>query len=298
MVFSKYVEKGGRYMNGNIMTTVPNNLMNVITSYAQELYDNPLKLILLVIDITIVIMLLVKLFKIVKDSRAWQLLKGICIFIIAMGISSLLHLNILNYLLTSFVTYGTVFVVLFQPELRRSLEELGSNKLTRFFGIDKDIETKTKEEIYKVAIAAFELSKEKTGALIVLERDIEIKDIIATGVAMDAEISPQLLVNIFVPKTPLHDGAVVISGGRIKAAACMLPLAGDKDIARELGTRHRAAIGISKESDAIAVVVSEETGKVSIAKDRNSDCWCKRRSIKKDLNKESNNKKKIRNKKR
>ncbi|MCI8518606.1 MAG: TIGR00159 family protein [Clostridia bacterium] len=259
-------------MNGNIMTTVPNNLMNVITSYAQELYDNPLKLILLVIDITIVIMLLVKLFKIVKDSRAWQLLKGICIFIIAMGISSLLHLNILNYLLTSFVTYGTVFVVLFQPELRRSLEELGSNKLTRFFGIDKDIETKTKEEIYKVAIAAFELSKEKTGALIVLERDIEIKDIIATGVAMDAEISPQLLVNIFVPKTPLHDGAVVISGGRIKAAACMLPLAGDKDIARELGTRHRAAIGISKESDAIAVVVSEETGKVSIAKDRNSDC--------------------------
>ena len=165
------------------------------------------------------------------------------------------------------MTYGVVLVVLFQPELRRSLEELGSNKLTRFFGIDKDIETKTKEEIYKVAIAAFELSKTKTGALMVLERDIEIKDIIATGVQLDAEISPQLIVNIFVPNTPLHDGAIVISGGRIKAAACMLPLAGDKDIARELGTRHRAAIGISKESDAIAVVVSEETGKVSIAKD-------------------------------
>lgn len=254
-------------MNSNLITTVPNNLMNVITNYAQELYDNPLKLIVLVIDITIVVLILIKLFKIVKDSRAWQLLKGICFLIIAMGISSLLHLNILNYILTSFVTYGTVFVVLFQPELRRSLEELGSNKLTRFFGIDKDIETKTKEEIYKVAIAAFELSKDKTGALIVIERDIEIKDIIASGVAMDAEISPQLLVNIFVPKTPLHDGAVVISGGRIKAAACMLPLAGDKDIARELGTRHRAAIGISKESDAIAIVVSEETGKVSIAKD-------------------------------
>ena len=165
------------------------------------------------------------------------------------------------------MTYGVVLVVLFQPELRRSLEELGSNKLTRFFGIDKDIETKTKEEIYKVAIAAFELSKTKTGALMVLERDIEIKDIIATGVQLDAEISPQLIVNVFVPNTPLHDGAIVISGGRIKAAACMLPLAGDKDIARELGTRHRAAIGISKESDAIAVVVSEETGKVSIAKD-------------------------------
>jgi len=100
-----------------------------------------------------------------------------------------------------------------------------------------------------------------------MERDIEIKDIISSGVQIDAEISPQLIVNIFVPNTPLHDGAIVISGGRIKAAACMLPLAADKDIARELGTRHRAAIGISKESDAVAIVVSEETGKVSIAKD-------------------------------
>ena len=195
------------------------------------------------------------------------MLRGIGLIIILMALSSLLHLDIFNYILTSFMTYGVVLVVLFQPELRRSLEELGSNKLTRFFGIDKDIETKTKEEIYKVAIASFELSKSKTGALIVLERDIEIKDIIASGVQLDAEISPQLIVNIFSPKTPLHDGAIVISGGRIKAAACMLPLAGDKDIARELGTRHRAAIGISKESDAIAIVVSEETGKVSIAKD-------------------------------
>ena len=134
-----------------------------------------------------------------------------------------------------------------------------------------------------MAIAAFELSKEKTGALIVIERDIEIKDIIATGVLMDSEISPQLLVNIFVPKTPLHDGAVVISGGRIKAAACMLPLAGDKDIARELGTRHRAGIGISKESDAIAIVVSEETGKVSIAKDGTLIADVKEETLKKIL---------------
>lgn len=221
----------------------------------------------MIIDIGIVIFLFTKLFKIARDSRAWQLLRGIGLIIILMALSSLLHLDIFNYILTSFMTYGVVLVVLFQPELRRSLEELGSNKLTRFFGIDKDIEAKTKEEIYKVAIAAFELSKSKTGALIVIERDIEIKDIISTGVQIDSEISPQLIVNIFVPNTPLHDGAIVISGGRIKAAACMLPLAGDKDIARELGTRHRAAIGISKESDAIAIVVSEETGKVSIAKD-------------------------------
>ena len=133
--------------------------------------------------------------------------------------------------------------------------------------MEKDIATKTKEDIYKVVIAAMELAKTKTGALIVLERDIKIKDIISTGVEIDGVVSPQVLVNIFVPNTPLHDGAVIISDNKIAAAACMLPLASDADIAKELGTRHRAAIGISKESDSIAVVVSEETGKVSVAKD-------------------------------
>lgn len=254
-------------MGNNLINGATNNLSTVILSYIQELQANPLRLIVLIIDIGLVILLLTKLFKIAKDSRAWQLLKGIILIMAITALSSFLHLDILNYLITSFMTYGIVFVVLFQPELRRSLEELGSNKITKFFGIDTNTESKTKDEIYKVAIATFELSKTKTGGLIVLERDIEIKDIIATGVQIDAEISPQLIVNIFVPNTPLHDGAVIVSGGRIKAAACMLPLAGDKDISRELGTRHRAAIGISKESDAIAVVISEETGKVSIAKD-------------------------------
>ena len=129
------------------------------------------------------------------------------------------------------------------------------------------METKTKEDIYKIVIAAKELSKTKTGGLIVIERDIKIGDIIETGINIDAEVSPQLLVNIFVPKTPLHDGAVVISNNKIAAAACILPLANDKEIAKELGTRHRAAIGISKETDCISVVVSEETGKISVAKD-------------------------------
>ncbi len=166
------------------------------------------------------------------------------------------------------MTWGVfALIVIFQPELRRALEQLGTNKLTRFFGIDKDLETRTKEDIYKIIIAATELSKTKTGALIVIERDIQIKDIILTGIGISSEVSPQLLVNIFVPNTPLHDGAVIISNNKIAAAACMLPLASDTDIAKELGTRHRAAIGISKESDAIAIVVSEETGKISIAKD-------------------------------
>lgn len=112
-----------------------------------------------------------------------------------------------------------------------------------------------------------ELAKSRTGALIVIERDVKIQDIIATGIPMESEISPQLICNIFIPNTPLHDGAVIIRDNKIAAASCMLPLANDQDIARELGTRHRAAIGISKESDSIAIVVSEETGKVSIAKD-------------------------------
>ena len=139
--------------------------------------------------------------------------------------------------------------------------------MTRFFGIDKDIRTKTKENIYKVVIAATELAKKKTGALIVIERDIKLQDIADTGILINGEISPQLLVNIFNPKTQLHDGAVIISENKIKAAACMLPLSDDKSISKGLGTRHRSAAGMSQESDAIVVVVSEETGKISVAKD-------------------------------
>ena len=230
--------------------------------------ENPFELITLILDLSIVIFLVYCFFKIVRGSRAWQLIKGIALLIIATWASGLLNLKILNWILTSIMNLGVIAViVIFQPELRRGLEQLGTNKITKFFGIDKDLATKTKEDIYKVVIAAKELSNAKTGALIVLERDIKIQDIIATGIPMNAEVSPQLLVNIFEPKTPLHDGAVVISGNKIAAAACVLPLADDKDIAKELGTRHRAAIGISKESDSIAVVVSEETGKISVAKD-------------------------------
>ena len=239
-----------------------------VLTYIQTLQEYPIKLVSLILDISIVIFLGYHLLKIVKDSRAWQLVKGIAFLIIATALSSLLNLNILNYILSTVMNWGIILIfIIFQPELRRALEQLGTNKFTKFFGLDKDIATKTKEDIYKIVIAVTELAKEKTGALIVIERDIEIKDIISTGVIMDSQISPQLLVNIFVPKTPLHDGAVIISKNKIAAAACMLPLAGDKDIAKELGTRHRAAIGISKESDSIAVVVSEETGKISVAKD-------------------------------
>lgn len=246
---------------------------------------NPWNIITLIIDIVIVIFLIVKVVKILKGSRAMQLVKGILFLIIITWLSSIFNLKILNYILTTIMTYGVILlIVLFQPELRRALEQLGSsNKWTKYFGLDKDIISKTKEDIYKIVLAAVELSKKKIGALIVIERDIKLKEITATGVSLNSEISPQIIVNIFTPNTPLHDGAVVISDNKISAAACMLPLASDEDIARELGTRHRAALGMSKESDAIIVVVSEETGKISIAKEGTLIADLKEEALKKIL---------------
>ena len=241
-----------------------NNILAYIKMYQQY----PVKLIALIVDLALVICLIYIIVKLLKGSRTWQLAKGIALLVVATWLSGLLGLSILHYILSAIMNWGVILIiVIFQPEIRRALEQLGTNKFTKFIGMDKDIITKTKEDIYKVVIAATELAKTKTGALIVIERDIKIKDIVSTGVEMNSEVSPQLLVNIFVPKTPLHDGAVIISENKISAAACMLPLASDTDIAKELGTRHRAAIGISKESDAIVVVVSEETGKISVAKD-------------------------------
>lgn len=256
-------------MEENIGNILNNFYEQNILSYLETFKQYPVKLISVILDLAIVIFLFYSLIKITKNSRAWQLLKGIAFLVVAQWLSKILNLSILNYILSAFMNWGVILlIVIFQPEIRRALEQLGTNKLTKFFGIDnKDIATRTKEDIYKIVIAASELAKSKTGALIVIERDIKIKDIISTGIIIDSEVSPQLLVNIFVPNTPLHDGAVVISNNKIAAAACMLPLASSADIAKELGTRHRAAIGISKESDSIAIVVSEETGKISVAKD-------------------------------
>lgn len=253
----------------NIADILHNIYENNILTYIKLWQEYPIKLVTLILDIVIVIFLAYELLRIVKDSRAWQLVKGIALLVVATAVSKILNLYILNYLLSAIMNWGVILIIIiFQPEIRRALEQLGgTNRFSRFFGFDKDIITKTKEDIYKIVIAVYELAKSKTGALIVIERDIQIKDIIGTGIPMNSEVSPQLLVNIFVPNTPLHDGAVVISNNKIAAAACMLPLASDQDIAKELGTRHRAGIGISKESDSIAIIVSEETGKVSVAKD-------------------------------
>lgn len=239
-----------------------------ITGYVNDLKTNPLSIIILILDIIAVLILVYSFVKVAKKSRVLQLLKGIVLLIVITLLSGIFNFRILNFILTSIMTYGVIaIIVIFQPELRRALEQLGSSTFTKFLGIEKSIIDKTKEDIYKILIAVQELAKEKTGALIVFEREIKLQDIIESGVEMDAIISPQLIVNIFVENTPLHDGAIIISNNKIASSACILPLSDDKDIAKELGTRHRAAMGISKESDAIAVVVSEETGKVSIAKD-------------------------------
>lgn len=254
-------------MTKNLTGSLQEIYNSLIGNYLGTLYNNPIKLITFILDLALVCFLMYKVIKVAKETRAWQLLKGIIFFTLLIVLSNVLNFHILNFIITTFVTYGVVLIVIFQPELRRALEQIGTSKLSKFFGMDKDIISKTKENIYKIVIATKELSKKKTGALIVIERDVRLKDIMDTGIIINGEISPQLLVNIFNPKTPLHDGAVVISEQKIMAAACILPLDNDRNISRNLGTRHRSAVGISKETDSIVIVVSEETGKISVAKD-------------------------------
>ena len=183
-------------MDNNPMIEIKDFWTQTLTNYTQ----NPWNVITLILDIIIVIFLIVKILKILKGSRAMQLIKGIIFLLVITWLSSVFNFKILNYLLTTIMTYGVILlIVLFQPELRRALEQLGSsNKLTKYFGLERDILSKTKEDIYKIAFAVMELSKTKTGALIVIERDIKLKEIISTGVIINGEISPQLLVNILL----------------------------------------------------------------------------------------------------
>lgn len=271
-------------MKDDIITGISDFYETNILARIMQMWEHPIDLVLFLIDIAIVIFLAYKILRLTKDSRAWQVLKGIVLLLVVTWLSGVFKLTILHAILDKVVSWGVLaLIIIFQPEIRRALEQLGTNKLKKYLGFTEDIETKNKEDIYKIVIAAEEMSKRQIGALIVIERDIGIKDIIDTGILIDADVSPQLLTNIFVSKTPLHDGAVVISNNKIKAAACMLPLASGQDIAKELGTRHRAGIGISKESDAIAVIVSEETGKISIAKDGKLTADVNEETLKKTL---------------
>ncbi|MGL5345890.1 MAG: diadenylate cyclase CdaA [Peptostreptococcaceae bacterium] len=220
------------------------------------------------IDILIVAYIFYKIFMFIKDTRAEQVLKGILFLLVATQLSETFNLHTLYWLLVNALQFGVIAaLIIFQPELRAGLEHIGRAKFN-FFGkgannISEEALNKNIEEIVE---ALYSLSRQKIGALIIMERQTKIGDIINTGTSIDGEVSRQLLINIFIPNTPLHDGAVVIRDSQLKAAACFLPLTQSKDLSKDLGTRHRAAIGVSEVSDCISLVVSEETGDVSIAK--------------------------------
>lgn len=222
------------------------------------------------IEIIILSVLLFFSFKFLKGRKAGALIIGIAVCVILLFLTSYFNLNVLNAILASIVGSGTlVIIVIFQPEIREALEKIGNGSI---HGIMNFSDRKRKKELYynvieNICIAVGELSKEYTGALIVIERTTRLSDIIHTGIAIDAEVSSSLIRNLFFNRAPLHDGAVVISEGRLSAAGCFLPLTRRNDVDPNLGTRHRAAIGMSETSDAVTVIVSEETGAISIAYD-------------------------------
>ena len=219
-----------------------------------------------IIDILLIAVITYQLLKMIKETRAVQLVKGIVILFIVWQISAWAHLTTLNYLMKNAMQVGMfAVVVIFQPELRSILEKLGHSKFGRIIDITSGGVDAQDHAISEISKAAHNLSKTKTGALIVMERETRLGDVIRTGTLINAEASSALLENIFVPNTPLHDGAVIIRGDKIHTAGCFLPLTSNSNLSRELGTRHRAALGISEASDAVVVIVSEETGKISIA---------------------------------
>lgn len=234
-----------------------------VLGYFNILMAYPIKILILLLDLAIVGFLIFKLIKVVKNTRAMQLVKGIAILIIATELSSFLSLDILHFILSSVMTYGVIMmIVIFQPELRKTLEQIGSKGIKDIFEMDDSADRiNCIDEVVK---AISKMSKEKVGALVVFEKDMNLSDVIKTGVSLDSLVSNELLINIFVPDTPLHDGAVVIRNNRIVAASCILPITDKEDLDRQYGTRHRAALGISEQSDAVVVVASEETGTISL----------------------------------
>lgn len=215
-------------------------------------------------DILIVAAILYKIYKMLQDTRAITLVKGVIVLFTLTVVSSWLNLHVISWLLQK--SAGVLVVALpivFQPELRRALEHLGQGK---FFGRNSSLdETEARAVVDELVKTAKNLSATKTGALLVIEREMKLNDVSATGIHIDGLITADFLMNVFIPNTPLHDGAAVIRGKRLIAAGCLLPLTENRGLSTELGTRHRAAIGLSEQCDALIVVVSEETGTISVA---------------------------------
>ena len=223
-----------------------------------------------ILDILIVSVLIYEIARWIKNTRAWTLLKGIMLLVFVAMAAYVFQLHTISWLINNTMGVGvTAAIIVFQPELRNALEQLGrKNPIVNLFSSDESRDEKigyTDRTIQEIVRATIEMSKVKTGALIVLEREVPLGEYERTWIPVDAKMSSQLLINIFEHNTPLHDGAVIVRSNRIVSATCYLPLSDSLEIGKELGTRHRAAVGISEVSDSVTIVVSEETGGVSIA---------------------------------
>ena len=218
-----------------------------------------------ILDILIVAYIIYRVMKLLKDTSAERLIKGIIILVGIMLLASMLHLTMISWLLQQALNVGLfAIVVVFQPELRRLLEQIGKGNLSRMLIPDTDPDV-VESMIVATVSACADMSRTKTGALIVFERRERLGEIISTGTMVDAAPSAELIKNIFFKNSPLHDGAMIVRAGRVCAAGCVLPLSGNQSLSRDLGTRHRAAVGMSESADSVLVVVSEETGSISVA---------------------------------
>lgn len=217
-----------------------------------------------VIDILIVAYLIYKAIWFVRRTNSYNLAKGLVLILVMLGLSGLLHLTMINFVLRRTVELGLIaLLILFQPELRRVLERMGSSFSTNRKAESPVIET----AIAQTVLACTDMAESKTGALLIFERNVKLGGIMSTGTIINADATAELIKNLFYDKAPLHDGAVIIRGGRIAAAGCVLPLTQSQNLSKELGMRHRAGIGLSEQSDAVVVIVSEETGAISVAMD-------------------------------
>lgn len=219
------------------------------------------------IDILLVAFLIYELLGLIRKTNTMKVAKGIVVLLLVLWLSGIAHLSMINFLLRKAVELGLIaLVIIFQPELRRLLEKVGSSRWRSIFG--NEFQSLNMEgAITQTVLACADMSRSRTGALIVFERDNQLADPVSTGTLVDAEVTAELLKNIFFVKAPLHDGAVIIKDGRLAAAGCMLPMSANTNLSKDLGMRHRAGIGMSERSDAVVVIVSEETGAISVAVD-------------------------------
>jgi len=242
--------------------------MSTLTEFLSNAV-NYIKLISIadIVDIVIVAFLIYKLIGVIRKTNLMPVAKGLVVILAVLWLSGILQLNMINWLLRNIVELGLIaLVIIFHPELRRFLEKVGSSRITGLFGGEYKA-MNVESAIMQTVLACADLSRSRTGALIIFERDNQLAEPISTGTLLNADVTAELMKNIFFVKAPLHDGAVIIKNGRIAAAGCMLPMSSNMNLSRDLGMRHRAGIGVSERSDAVAVIVSEETGAISVAVD-------------------------------